>query len=107
MAVIHTVIFGYKPEVSQSERDAIYQRFLGLKTLTKDVNGQPYIVDITGGKENLSKEQLAKGLDAAFIVTFKNFADRDYYVNTDPDHAAFVQEAGPKIANGYVHDFEV
>lgn len=106
MAVIHIVTFTYKPEIAQAERNTVYERFLGLKTLTKGTDGQPYIVDIVGGKENMSKEPLATGMDAAFVVTFQNFADRDYYVEKDPDHAAFVNYVVPMVASGKIFDFE-
>ena len=73
-------------------------RFLALKDLVKR-NGQPYIVSITGGTA-ISKE----GLEQAFVVTFKNEEDRNYFVGKpysdtmDPAHEALVQVVVPLIA---------
>jgi len=41
-----------------------------------------------------------------FVMWFDSEEDRDYYVNEDPAHKAFVQSAGPIIKAVRVVDFE-
>jgi hypothetical protein len=66
-------------------------------------NGPPYIVSITGGTA-ISKEGFDQGLEQAFIVTFKNEADRNFFVGKpysdtmDPAHEALVQVVVPLVA---------
>jgi stress responsive alpha/beta barrel protein len=77
-------------------------RFLALKDLAKR-NGQTYIISITGGKA-ASKEGFDQGLEQAFVVTFKNEADRNFFVGKpysdemDPAHEALVQIVVPLVA---------
>jgi hypothetical protein len=98
----HIVVFGYKAGVPAEKKAEIATRFLALKDLAKR-NGQTYIVSITGGKAT-SKEGFDQGLEQAFVVTFKNEADRDYFVGKpysdtmDPAHEALVQVVVPLVA---------
>ena len=97
----HIVILRYKADVTAQEKAEIATRFVGLKELARR-NGHRYIVSITGGK-TISKEGFDQGLEQAFVVTFKNTADRDFFVGKpysdamDPAHEALVQVVVPKI----------
>ena len=98
----HIVVFGYKAGVPEEKKAEIATRFLALKDLAKR-NGKTYIVSITGGKA-ISKERFDQGLEQAFVVTFKNEADRNYFVGKpysdtmDPAHEALVQVVVPLVA---------
>jgi len=97
----HIVVFRYKADVTAQQKAEIATRFVGLKNVARH-NGTPYIVSITGGKA-ISKEGFDQGLEQAFVVTFKNQADRDYFVGKpysdamDPAHQAMVQTVVPKL----------
>ncbi|KAK2787913.1 hypothetical protein FQN52_004378 [Onygenales sp. PD_12] len=45
------------------------------------------------------------GITHAFVVEFENVEDRDYYVNKDPAHLAFVGGLGDAIQKVQVIDF--
>ena len=98
----HIVVFRYRPDVAAAAKADYAARFLALKDLAKR-NGQSYIVSITGGKA-ISKEGYDQGLEQAFVVTFRNEADRNYFVGKpysdtmDPAHQALVQLVFPLIA---------
>lgn len=66
--------------------------------------GKPYIVSSKGGLDN-SIEGLQGGITHAFVVEFESDEDRDYYVNKDPAHAAFVKSLGGIIEKAQVIDF--
>jgi hypothetical protein len=98
----HIVVFRYKADVAAKTKSDCAARFLGLKDLAKR-DGQRYIVSITGGQA-ISAEGFDQGLEQAFVVTFKNEADRNYFVGKpysdtmDPAHQALVQTIVPLIA---------
>jgi hypothetical protein len=98
----HIVVFRFKPDVTKEQKAGIAGRFLALKDLAKR-NGHRYIVSITGGKA-ISKEGFDQGLEQAFVVTFKNEADRNYFVGKpyaegmDPAHEALVKVVVPTLA---------
>jgi hypothetical protein len=98
----HIVVFRYRADVAAATKADLAAHFLALKDLaTRD--GQRYIVSITGGQA-ISKEGFDQGLEQAFVVTFKNEADRNYFVGKpysdtmDPAHQALVQMVVPLIA---------
>jgi hypothetical protein len=84
----------------------------------------PYIISSSGGKDNspegaqvllissLPNVGLALtgaqqgGLTHGFVVIFANAKDRDYYVNDDPAHKAFVKKNGPRFEDVRVVDYE-
>ena len=98
----HIVVFRYRADVTAETKADYAARFLALKDSAKR-DGHPYIVSITGGKA-ISKEGFDQGLEQAFVVTFKNEADRNYFVGApysetmDPAHKALVQVVVPRIA---------
>ena len=98
----HVVVFRYKADVTAQQKAQIATRFVGLKNLARR-NGHRYIVSITGGKA-ISKEGFDQGLEQAFVVTFKNEADRNYFVgkpyavDMDPAHEALVKIVVPALA---------
>jgi len=114
----HIVLLRYKPGVTAEQKAWIATRFLALKDLATR-NGKPYIGSITGGKA-ISKEGFDQGLEQAFVVTFKNEADRNYFVGKpysnamDPTHEAFAQivvrrvavDSSGKIAGLFVFDYD-
>jgi hypothetical protein len=59
----------------------------------------PYIVDLVGGLNN-SPEGLTHGFTDMFMVTFRNEANRTYYVYEEPVHQAFKKMVGPLLNNG-------
>lgn len=59
--ITHIVHFAYKPEVDLSTRHLLASRFLLLLESCKR-DGKPYILSLTGGKQN-STEGVDKGLE--------------------------------------------
>lgn len=86
---------------------------------------QPYIKSASGGKDNspegiqVSFPEIPKdgklrgyftnarqnGITHAFVVEFASAADRDYYVQSDPSHLAFVKTLDGLIEKAQVIDF--
>jgi hypothetical protein len=97
----HIVVVKYQANVDAGTKATIARRFLSLKDVAKR-DGQNYIVSVTGGQA-VSKEGFDQQLEQAFIVTFKNTTDRDYFVgkpyqNTmDPDHLALATIVEPLL----------
>ena len=112
----HIVVVKYQANIGAGTKADIARRFLALKDVAKR-DGQ-LIVSITGGRA-ISKEGFDQQLEQAFIVTFKNTTDRDYFVgkpyrNTmDPDHLALATIVEPllhrdvdgKVTGLFVFDF--
>jgi hypothetical protein len=45
------------------------------------------------------------GITHAFVVEFENAQDRDYYIQQDPAHQAFVQSVGNMLEKAQIVDF--
>lgn len=89
-------------------------------------SNRPYILNITGGKDNSIEGLQVSALDInsamkqtppsltwwsqhgithAFVVQFANTKDRDYYVNFDPAHQAFKNSIHSILQKPIVVDF--
>lgn len=114
----HIVLFKYKEDVSEEQRQLIKKKFMALKSASKR-NGVPYIASIITGSQN-SLEGLSKGYEQGFIVTFRSEGDRNYYVGapvvSDPQyydrlHHEFKSFVEPFLNDGgngvLVFDFKV
>lgn len=102
MRIEHLVLFKFRPNITQAEKQEIINRFMALKNSLK--NGKRYH-NIEFGFQN-SKEGLSQGLEIGFRVTFSSEEDRDYYVGKpflslpgtyDQDHDAFKSFVGPYL----------
>ncbi|WP_276834062.1 Dabb family protein [Chryseobacterium cucumeris] len=98
----HLVLFKFKPEITQDEKQEVINRFMELNNSLKD--GKKY-VKIEYGFQN-SKEGLEGGFDIGFRVTFNSESDRDYYVGKpfltvpgtyDQAHDDFKNFVGPYL----------
>lgn len=94
----HFVAFKYKAEVDPAQKKSVREAFLLLKRKI------PFVVSIEWGP-NTSPENLNKGMDDGFLLTFKSSKDRDQYL-THPEHEAFKKIALPLVADAFVFDFE-
>ena len=114
----HIVLFKYKEDISDEQKQLIKKKFMALKGASKR-NGIPYIASIITGNQN-SLEGLSKGYEQGFIVTFRSEGDRNYYVGTpvvadpqyyDPLHHEFKSFVEPFLNDGsngvLVFDFKV
>jgi len=64
MAIIHIVHFAYKATCDAGTKADIADKFLKLKQTCLNKDGKPYILDITGGKNN-STEGVSEGLEVS------------------------------------------
>ncbi|KAB5559572.1 stress responsive A/B barrel domain-containing protein [Coniochaeta sp. 2T2.1] len=104
-AVTHLVLFQYKDDAAADVIAQTNKQMLALKNTCLDpVTKKPYILSVTGGKDN-SIEDRTSGISYAFIVEFDSPEKRNYYVNTDPSHQAFKAAAGGIIEKAIVVDF--
>lgn len=102
--VTHLVLFRYNPNISWSTLESHFRDFQALKSkCLKD--GKPYMLSMRMGK-NTSWENFGRGMTHAFILEFKDEADRDYYLLHDLVHRAFSAAAGPLIEDSVVVDFK-
>ncbi|GJN71327.1 hypothetical protein PLICBS_005390 [Purpureocillium lilacinum] len=67
-------------------------------------SSRPYIRSSVGGLDS-SIEQRQDGITHAFVVEFDSVEDRDYYVQRDPMHKAFVESMLPKLEKAQIIDF--
>ena len=81
----HVVLCRFRAEVSDAERDEIWQDLGALKGVV------PGLVAASFG-ENVSPEGLARGYDHGFVMTFEDAAARDAYLE-HPDH----KKAGARL----------
>jgi len=86
---MHLVLFKWKSTLSISEVNELCDQLLSLKdSCVHPETNQPYIVKLTGGKDNSPEAmQLQKGFTHGFVFEFASVADRDYYVYKDQAHA--------------------
>jgi uncharacterized SAM-dependent methyltransferase len=100
MEIKHIVVFKYKPTVTSQQKQEVMNRFIALKEECKK-DGKSYIISLIGGDCTKSQERLTRGFDDAFIVTFKNQDDFNYYLGEefaqpfDLVHDEFKQFVGP------------
>jgi Stress responsive A/B Barrel Domain len=66
---------------------------------------EPYIMNSTGGRNN-SPEGLADGLSHAFVTIFASEEDRAYYLDHDPAHLKFKEDAKEVLERAVVLDYE-
>ena len=94
----HIVLFKFKDGLEQAAIDEVVSEFGKLKEKIGT------IIEYEAGT-NVSPENLDQGFTHAFVVTFKNAADRDAYL-PHPAHKAFVKILDGRIDKVLVFDFE-
>ncbi|KAI0845069.1 stress responsive A/B barrel domain protein [Daldinia vernicosa] len=100
----HLVLYQFKANVSTEIVNETNNRMLSLKEGCLTPTKQPYIRDLTGGKE-MSIEGASQNLQYAFTVEFASVEDRNYYVNNDSYHHAFKAYAIPYLENFVIVDY--
>lgn len=95
--VKHVVLFSFNFPIDSNEVRGLDQRFKQLPSLINEVADFETGVDI-------SIENLAKGYEKAYIVSFRDEKDRDTYL-VHPHHKAFVDSAQSIIKDALVFDF--
>lgn len=102
--IVHIVLFRFKADVSEADRDDVKRRFLALKHEGRR-DGRPYIKDIVAGAQS-SGEGAERGFEMAFVVRFSSEGDRNFYVGApivadpaycDQQHQAFKSVVGPRL----------
>ncbi|RAH74944.1 Dabb family protein [Aspergillus aculeatinus CBS 121060] len=96
MAILHLVLFRFKPEVSRGRRQAVLQEFMALSQKCKDESERPYIKSIRGGVECTA--EVSSDHSHVFIVEFDSLQDREFYKNVDPIHAEFASRIIPLVS---------
>ncbi|KAJ5945686.1 hypothetical protein N7454_002525 [Penicillium verhagenii] len=105
MSIIHIVMFQFKAELPAQVINDACDRMIALKDNCLHPSSQkPYIKASSGGADN-SPEGAQDGITHAFFVEFANSADRDYYVQHDPVHQAFVKSLDGLIEKAQVIDY--
>ncbi|CAK7227522.1 hypothetical protein SBRCBS47491_006598 [Sporothrix bragantina] len=99
----HVVAFKLKPEMGETEKTELRERFLSMGTGCLQ-NEKPYIVSIKGGNQT-SKEFMAQGMDLVFVMEFASEADRTYYHKQDTYHREFIPTCISYTAAGFGLDF--
>ncbi|KXV59189.1 MULTISPECIES: Dabb family protein [Acetobacter] len=113
--VRHMVMFQFRPETTQAQRQEVTRRFLALAQASRRPDGSAVIQALEAGPQT-SGENADLGLDYGYLVTFRSEGDRNYYVGRpivqghghyDPAHDAFKAFAAPYLAKAVVFDFTV
>lgn len=103
--ITHIVLFRYSPSIPWSTLQSHFTDFASLKTRCLNAQGNPYMLSLRMGL-NHSWENFGRGMTHAFILEFKDEADRDYYLLHDKVHREFSAKAGPLIEDSVVVDFK-
>lgn len=93
----HIVMYKFKEDVKPAQIQEVIDAFAGLP---KKI---PLIIGFEHGT-NASKEGKSEGFTHAFVVTFKNEADRDAYI-AHPAHEAFVKVVRDRREKVVVFDY--
>ena len=93
----HVVAFKFKEDAKKEQIQQIEKAFRDLKKKIPTVAGYEW-------GTNVSPEKKEKGFTHCFVLTFKNEADRDTYLNHD-EHKAFAKLAQDIVADVFVIDF--
>ncbi|KAL4872816.1 hypothetical protein BDV12DRAFT_161578 [Aspergillus spectabilis] len=105
MPITHIVLFQVKADLTAEVINDFCKRMISLKdNCIHPTSQKPYILSSSGGIDN-SPEGLQGGITHAFVVEFATAEDRDYYVEKDPAHRAFVGTLGDVIEKAQVIDF--
>ncbi|KAM4057873.1 stress responsive a/B barrel domain-containing protein [Hirsutella rhossiliensis] len=103
--IVHVVFFQFRPELTVTERQELCDQMLELKNSCLHPRSEkPYIQSSVGGLDK-SIEGAQGGITHAFVVQFASQEDRDYYVQEDPAHQAFVEVMVPKLVKAQIIDF--
>ena len=93
----HIVLFKFTEDTSPEKAEAIVAAFEALEDKI------PEVIGFEWGLNN-SPEGLEKGFTHCFTLSFSSEAGRAIYL-PHPDHKAFVEFAGPSIADVLVVDY--
>ncbi|KAK0622819.1 stress responsive A/B barrel domain-containing protein [Immersiella caudata] len=105
MTVTHVVLFKFKLGILVGHAKALCANFVGLQySCLRPTDNRRYILSIKGGINN-SPEGLQDGITHGFVVEFASAEDRDYYVDKDPSHKAFVKSIEGLVEKVVVVDF--
>ncbi|KAH7324906.1 hypothetical protein B0I35DRAFT_172005 [Stachybotrys elegans] len=105
MSITHTVLFQFKAGTNAEQISEACSHFLTLKQKCVQPETQSaYILSLKGGKD-MSIEGMQNGITHGFVAEFASAADRDYYVQKDPAHKAFVEGLLPLLEKAIVVDF--
>ncbi|KAF6221485.1 hypothetical protein HO133_002341 [Letharia lupina] len=89
MAIIHVVMFEFKPSTELSAIQDACNRMVDLRNqCIHPASKKPYITTSSGGRQN-SSESTKADYSHAFVVEFASEEDRKYYVEEDPAHLEF------------------
>ncbi|KAJ9194439.1 hypothetical protein DTO164E3_7324 [Paecilomyces variotii] len=105
MAIVHIVMFQFKPDASEATIQDVVDRMLSLKDqCIHPTTNKPYIKSSAGGKQT-SPEGKSGGFTHIFVEEFETEEDRDYYTLKDPAHLAFANSLGAVVEKVQVVDF--
>jgi len=106
MTIIHIVLFEFTPTTELETIHDVCSRMLGLRTQCIHPTSQkPYILSSSGGRDN-SPEGQQGGFSHGFVVEFENEEDREYYLEKDPAHLAFVKSLEGILERARIVDYE-
>ncbi|KAK0104028.1 hypothetical protein ONS96_005133 [Cadophora gregata f. sp. sojae] len=106
MAIVHIVLFEFKPSTESEVIHDVCKRMLALRqNCVHPTTKEPYILDSTGGRDNSPEGHQVGAFSHAFVSHFRNEEDRRYYLEEDPAHLEFVRSLKDIIQNVRVVDY--
>jgi len=106
MALVHVVLFEFKPNVELDVLEDVCKRMIALKDKCLHPTTQkPYILSSVGGRDNSPEGHQVGGFSHGFVSHFESFEDRRYYLEEDPEHLAFIKSLEGVTQNVRVIDF--
>ncbi|GAB7349103.1 hypothetical protein MBLNU459_g8053t1 [Dothideomycetes sp. NU459] len=105
MAIVHIVLFEFKPTAEREVITDVCGRMLALSDkCLHPTSNKPYVKSHGGGRDN-SPEGHQGAFTHGFVFEFESEDDRKYYLEKDPAHLEFVGSLKDIIQNVRVVDF--
>ncbi|KAL2858606.1 stress responsive A/B barrel domain protein [Aspergillus pseudoustus] len=105
MAITHIVLFSFKPDISDADKEHALNSLREIKDKAlHPTTGKPLATSLTGGKNN-SPKNFNKGYEYAFTWEFDSAEDRDYYTFKDPYHSLITPVVLNAVENVIVVDY--
>jgi len=105
--VVHIVLFEFKPTIESDVIQDVCRRMVALKDqCIHPTTQKPYILQSSGGRDNSEEGHQVGGFSHGFVSHFASQEDRNYYIEKDPAHLAFVKSLDGVIQNVRVVDYE-
>ncbi|KAE8374826.1 hypothetical protein BDV26DRAFT_295587 [Aspergillus bertholletiae] len=95
MAILHIVLFRFKPDIGLTTQHEMLRESLSLSKNCADASQKPYIKSLRVGLQ--CDPGLPTDYTHVLVVEFNSVQDREYYKVVDPVHLDFASRIMPML----------